>query len=233
MTRLANAHVQIQRLGDIAEVLAGYSTGKSLVHDPDGTHQVVLSKHLTPGLPYSYRDEDAFRIRPSSAGTRVSSEPLWRNISRYELRRGDVLFMSRGTRNVATLIEVIPSHSIAPVSFFIIRFREPDLLSQNGSPDPAYLTWYLNARKAQNEIATIRTGAGTPIVQRAAFSDLEIPLPAVATQRQIGALGESMVRERILHDALGEALARGHDAASGAIAHRLFTISNHSAGESE
>jgi hypothetical protein len=233
MTGLSNTKAEIRRLGDFAEILPGYSTGKALVHDPDGTHQVVLSKHLTPGLPYSYSAADAFRIRPSSVGGRMSPEPQWRNIARYELRRGDVLFMSRGTRNVATVIERVPGLSVAPVSFFIIRLREPDLLSGNESPDPAYLTWYLNAPKAQNEIANIRTGAGTPIVQRSAFSDLEVPLPNVAAQRQIGALGESMVRETILHDALRNALDRGHDAASAAIAHRLFAISNHSAGESE
>lgn len=224
---------EIRRLGDIAEILPGYSTGKALVHDPGGTHQVVLSKHLTPGLPYSYSGADAFRIRPSSGGGRVSPEPQWRNVARYELRRGDVLFMSRGTRNVATVIETVPGRSVAPVSFFIIRMREPDLLRKSESPDPAYLTWYLNAPKAQNEIANIRTGAGTPIVQRSAFSDLEVPLPSIAAQRQIGALGESMVREGVLHDALRNALARGHDAASAAIAHRLFAFSNHSAGESE
>lgn len=233
MTGLSNTKTEIRRLGDIAEILPGYSTGKALVPDPDGTHQVVLSKHLTPGLPYTYSADDAFRIRPSSAGARISPEPQWRNISRYELRRGDVLFMSRGTRNVATVIETVPARSVAPVSFFIIRLREPDLLTRNESPDPAYLTWYLNAPRAQNEIANIRTGAGTPIVQRSAFSDLKVPLPDVFAQRQIGALGESMVREGILHDALRNALARGHDAANAAIAHRLFAISNDSAGESE
>lgn len=233
MTGLSNNRVEVRRLGDIAEILPGYSTGKALVHDPDGTHQVVLSRHLTPGLPYSYSAKDAFRIRPSSANTRMSSEPQWRNIARYELQRGDVLFMSRGTRNVATVMENIPVRSVAPVSFFIIRLREPDLLSLNASPDPVYVTWYLNAPKAQNEIANIRTGAGTPIVQRSAFSDLEVPIPDIAAQRQIGALGESMVRESILHDALKNALDRGHDAASAAIAHRLFAVSKHSAGEPE
>jgi hypothetical protein len=230
MTGLSKTKSEIRRLGDFAEILPGFSTGKALVHDPDGTHQVVLSKHLTPGLPYSYSDRDAFRIWPSSTSAGISWEPQWRNMLRYELRRGDVLFMSRGTRNVATVIETVPVRSVAPVSFFIIRLREPDLLTRAESPDPTYLTWYLNAPKAQNEIANIRTGAGTPIIQRSAFSDLEVPLPDVAAQRQIGALGESMVREGILHDALRNALARGHDAASAAIAHRLFAASTHSTG---
>lgn len=226
MTAISNGTVEIRRLGDIAEIIPGYSTGKALVHDPDGTHQVVLSKHLTPGLRYSYTEGDAFRIRPFSTGARASGEPQWRNISRYELRCGDVLFMSRGARNVATPIESVPVHSVAPVSFFIIRLKEPE-------PESAYLTWYLNAPKAQNEIANIRTGAGTPIIQRSAFSDLKIPVPARATQQQIGALGESMVRESMLHDSLRNALDRSHDAASAAIAHRLFDAANNSIGESE
>lgn len=223
MSILSNATVEMRRLADVVEVLPGYSTGSALAHEAVGTHQVVMSKHLEPGVPYSYSDEDAFRITPTSASTaRAPVELRLRNISRYEVQPGDVLFMSRGMRNVATRIESVPAQSIAPVSFFILRPQHRERL------DATYLMWYLNTSTAQNEISNIRTGALTPIVQRSVFQDLQIPLPDMATQQRIGALGELMARERLLQEQLAQAVVREHSATNSAIAHQLLTTAHQS-----
>ena len=175
-------------LGDIAEVLPGFSAGGALVHDPNGTHQVILSRHLTAGAPYVYGSADEMRISPS------------RPTDRYNLLAGDVLIMSRGTRNVASWIEEVPDPSITTVSFYVLRPR--------GQLDPAYLTWYLNSPTAQRQIADARTGAGTPLVQREAFALLPIPVPTIETQRQIGALGLLMVKEQQLRQQLADKVAQ-------------------------
>lgn len=225
MIGLANSAVEIRRLGDIAEILPGFSLS-TLKHDAEGTHQVVLSKHLRPGLPYLYSQEDEFRINPSATSSPTTSATRPRDISRYELRRNDVLFMSRGTRNVASRIESIPPRSIAPVSFFILRFKD-----EGSHGDPGYLMWYLNTTTAQNEIANIRTGAGTPIVQRSAFQDLQVPVPDIITQRRIGTLGELMGRERVLRERLTDIISRGHESTSAAIAHDLLATGHRSNGD--
>jgi hypothetical protein len=175
-------------LGDIAEVLPGFSAGGALVHDPNGTHQVILSRHLTAGAPYVYGSADEMRITPA------------RPTERYNLRPGDVLLMSRGTRNVASWIEQVPDPSITTVSFYVIR--------PAGQLDPSYLTWYLNSPTAQRQIADARTGAGTPLVQREAFALLPIPVPIIETQRQIGALGLLMVQEQQLRQQLADKVAQ-------------------------
>jgi len=211
------------RLRDVAEILPGFSTGAALEHDATGTHQVVLSKHLQPGLPYSYRDADEFRIHPVGEGSsKHGNEVRLRDTSRYELRADDVLFMSRGTRNVASRIAAIPSPSIAPVSFFILRPNPPNTI------DAAYLTWYLNSTAMQSEISSIRTGAGTPIVQRAVFQELEIPVPDIRTQRQIGEVGELMMQESLMHELLAAAVTKGHEATSESIRQQLLEAANKS-----
>lgn len=218
MTILSGATIEMQRLADVVEVLPGYSTGSALEHDAAGTHQVVMSRHLQPGLPYAYRDEDAFRITPmSSSPARQSADLRPRNISRYQVQPDDVLFMSRGVRNLATRIESVPAQSIAPVSFFILRPVHVQRLA------PAYLMWYLNTSTAQNDIANIRTGAFTPIVQRSVFQDLQIPVPDTATQHAIGALGELMADEQILRQNLAQAVIREHSVINTSIAHQLLT----------
>jgi hypothetical protein len=205
--------VRLSRLGELAEVLPGFSTGGTIEHDPAGTHQVVLSRHLTPGLPYHYRDQDEWRIDPK------------RSASRYELRPGDVLFMSRGTRNVASPIAWVPSPTIAPVSFYVLRPRE--------EIEPGYLAWYLGQPGAQRELTQIRTGAGTPLVQRSAFSELLVPLPDVATQRQIAELGELMARERLLLERLAAAAGRAHDLTSNHLARSLLATAREVAGHND
>jgi hypothetical protein len=195
------AGVRLYSLGEVASVLPGLSTGGRLEHDPLGSHQVVLSRHLVAGLPYRYDGRDEFRIQ------------VGRDATKYEIRLGDVLFMSRGVRNVASWIESLPDRSVAPVSFYIIR--------SSGALVPGYLTWFLNQRIAQRAIADIRTGAGTPIVQRAPFTNLEIAVPDLQTQQTVAALGAAMVREEQTLKRLALVTAQAHDLTSEQIARDL------------
>jgi len=233
LTRLAGARVTIMKLGDIVEVLPGLSTGSALRHDPNGTHQVVLSKHLTPGLPYRFNGEDDFRIDPRVASATIAAvDRRARDTSRYELNSGDILFMSRGTRNLATVIESVPEAAIAPVSFFILRAREPGLFDE-AKIDPHYLAWWLNTGTAQAAISGIRTGAGTPIVQRAAFSELAVPVPDLATQRHLAKVGQLAAREQQLVQRLDEARRHMTEAFMETIANRLLAAAHGTEGEAE
>jgi hypothetical protein len=150
-------------------------------------------------MPYRFRTEDAFRIHPG------------RSVKRFLLRPGDVLFMSRGTRNVASWLEAIPEATLAATSFYVLR-PGPEI-------DPGYLTWYLNQPGMQRKVAEIRTGAGAPIVQRHALRELEVPIPPLEEQQRIGALGVLLAREQalllelerrtdVLHDLTSEQIAR-------------------------
>lgn len=179
-------------LEDCAEVLPGFSVQGRIAHDPEGTHQLLLTRHLREGVPYTYSAEDELRISPD------------RPADPYELRVGDVLFMSRGTLNRAWVLEHIMARTLAPVSFYVIRPHE--------GVDGAYLAWYLNQPPAQAAIDQIRTGAGTPLVQRAAFQELEVTLPPLAMQREVAALGALLAHERELRERLADATGRLHAA---------------------
>ena len=179
-------------LEDCAEVLPGFSIQGRIAHDPEGTHQLLLTRHLRAGVPYEYSAKDELRISPG------------REATLYELRVDDVLFMSRGTLNRAWVLESIPDRTLAPVSFYVIRPRK--------DVDGAYLAWYLNQPPAQAAIDAIRTGAGTPLVQRSAFQELEVTLPPLTVQRDVAALGALLARERELRKSLTDATERLHAA---------------------
>jgi len=194
--------VTLAAIGDIAEVRPGLSTGERLEHKDGATWQVILSRHLVPGQPYRFTDADRFTIDPE------------RDAARYRVHVGDVLFMSRGTRNVASWIKSIPEDSVAPVSFYILR--------PGPAVEPGYLTWWLNQPVAQRTIADICTGAGTPIVQRKSFAELQLPLPTLAEQRIIAQLGQAMTQERVVLEQLAAATERLHLLTSDHIARDLL-----------
>ncbi len=161
-----------------AQVQAGFSVKGALTHEPGGTHQVIMSKHLTPGEPYRYEEEHALRITPA------------RSVDNYRLVPGDILFMSRGVGNYAVLLEDIPASSIASLTFFILRARE--------GVDPGYLVWCLNQQPFQTQLRNVRTGAGTPMIPRQIFNELRILLPPLAEQYKIARLGNLLGREQRL-----------------------------------
>jgi hypothetical protein len=192
----------VLRLAGCAEVLPGFSIAGRMEHDPKGTHQVLLTRHLRDGVPYRFEARDELRIVPG------------RGTARYEVHSGDVVFMSRGTRNLAWAIAAVPVPTIVSVSFYILRPK--------AEVEPSYLAWYLNQPPAQGAIDQIRTGAGTPIVQRAAFERLEVVVPAPDVQSAIGHLAELQARERQLRAGLVEATDRLHAAAGHEIIERLW-----------
>src|SRR5438067_3166836 len=120
---------RLTALEDCADVIAGLSVAGRLEHDPAGTHQVVTTRHLTEGVPYEYEAAHRLRIVPGRA------------TESYELHEGDVLFMSRGTRNRAWAVASVPNPTIAPVSFYILR--------PSDGLDGGYFAWYLNQAPAQ------------------------------------------------------------------------------------
>lgn len=169
---------QIVRIMDCAEVLPGFSTQGALRDEPEGTWQVVTGRHLTRGEPYVYREDDRLQI--------VSE----RDLSRYALTRGDILYMSRGGNTYPVLIESVPEQTVAPATFFILTPR-PNVV-------PEYLVWCLEQAPIEALITALRTGAGSPTIPRKGFMELPIPLPDTATQHRIADLWHLQQRERTL-----------------------------------
>ncbi|OGQ97555.1 MAG: hypothetical protein A2521_10225 [Deltaproteobacteria bacterium RIFOXYD12_FULL_57_12] len=173
---------QIVRIMDCAEVLPGFSTQGALRDEPDGTYQVVMGKHLTQGEPYSYKEEDRLRIKPE------------RDLSRYVLQPGDILYMSRGAVTYPVLIESVPEHTVAPATFFILTPR-PNVV-------PEYLVWCLAQPQTEAQLNALRTGAGTPTIPRKGFMEITISLPDMATQHRIADFWRLHNRERELRQQL-------------------------------
>ena len=167
------------------QVQPGFSVKGAVTHEVDGTHQVIMSKHLTPGEPYRYDEEHELRITPA------------RSVENYRLEPGDILFMSRGIGNYAVLLEDIPNDSIASLTFYILRAKQ--------EIDPRYLAWCINQQPFQAQLSGVRTGAGTPMIPRKMFAEMCIPLPPLEEQQKIARLGNLLGQEQRLLRQLQEA----------------------------
>jgi Type I restriction modification DNA specificity domain len=178
------------RLIEVADISPGFSTPGAIQHEPGGRFLVIQPKHIhETGRSVSFgSSHDTWMDLPDrAAGYCVSS--------------GDVLFMSRGEKNRAARIDACVPNAVPTVAFFVLRPRG-DVV------DAGYLAWFLNQAPTQAAISQVRTGAGTPMVQRALFEDLTIPLPPLATQRKIADLSALQHREHELMERLALAVSQ-------------------------
>lgn len=166
---------QMKKVAECAEVLPGFALKARAEHEPEGAYQVVMARHIPDCLPYRYIDEHELRMT-------LTGSP-----DNYRVHKGDVLFVSRGVRNCAAVIEAVPEKTIASATFYILRVRP--------TVDPSYLAWCLNQPPMQAQIGQIRTGAGTPIVQRNVLGDIRIPVPPLKEQKRLVEFGALLAQE--------------------------------------
>ncbi len=176
------------QISDCAKVLPGFSFKSMVVHAPDGSHQIIVPKHLKEGEPYRFISDHVLRMTPD------------RSVEKYLLSPGDILFMSRGTGNYSVLLEDFPQPAIAPSTFHILKAK-PDV-------SPGYLVWCLGQKSVTTRLNEIRTHAGTPMVPREGLGAITIPLPPRDKQELIASMAGLQARERRLKRQLMDETSR-------------------------
>ena len=168
----------IHKLGDLADVRAGYLTREAVRNDPEGTHRLLQIRDFSRDRA-TVNVTDMVRLTPESRSSVCPLQP------------GDVVFLAKGANNFAAAISGLPTPTLAASYFFILR-PKPAILS-------GYLAWFLNhesTRALLTRLAT--TGAHMPIIRRDVLEALEIPLPPLTTQKAIAALDSLRLQEQAL-----------------------------------
>lgn len=172
------------KVRDITEVQIGYQhreKGHSITMGSTGTHRIILIKDLD--LDERFKNEV---IERGGSVPYVWPESLYQvtplgKAERYLVRQGDVLFLSRGQRPCAVPILHTLDRTIAANYFYILRPAADRV-------DPAYLAWFINQPTTQSCLQRLQRGSYIKMIPKAAFADLEVILPPLATQRAIVAL---------------------------------------------
>ncbi len=149
-------------LGEVADVRMGYAFRSRLEHNPAGEVVVIQMKDI----------DDRTLLR--TAGThRVASSDIRPH---HFLRRGDLVFRSRGLTNGTALVteDIKPAVLAAPM----LLIRPHRVL-------PEYLHWFLNAAATKNSLTALAAGSSVQMISADALKSLPVPLPPISTQKTI------------------------------------------------
>jgi hypothetical protein len=176
-------------LSDIATARAGYAFRSSVQHDSSGDLAVIQGRDV---------DADALYVTPSPEKWQMVSSSEIRCSSEHLLQKGDILFMARGSRNYAVVVdEDLPAPCMAVASFHILRPNRAQVA-------PVFLAWLLNQDSSQTYFRANNTGTTIPMVNLDMLKAMPVRLPPMVKQLQIADLIRFTHLERVLMTQLAE-----------------------------
>jgi restriction endonuclease S subunit len=173
------------KLAKIAYIKSGYHSRGKIEPIEDGSHFLLQARDVD-GEKLNYRTNTLIRFNP--------------DLSRTDgiLKKNDILFMARGTRNYSVLLRESPGSTLAAACFFIVSVSGENLM-------PAYLFWYLNQPPVERYLVR-QSGRGVhmPVVRRSVLEKLDIPIPNLEIQKKIVELEALRREEKDLISCLAE-----------------------------
>lgn len=169
----------------ITTLSAGHPFRGSIQNVPNGDTSVVQMKDVDPekGL----NNTSLFRVHLTGRKT-----PDY-------LQRGDILFVGRGYRIFAVLVDEDLENTVAGSHFFILRVK-PN--RQQVRPD--YLAWYINHKQAQHYFSQHIAGTALPHINRSTLENLPVILPPLEVQERMLRLHFCRLKEKALLERLIE-----------------------------
>jgi len=164
------------RLVDVAEVKMGYPFRSRLEPVSTGDLAVIQMKDI----------DDSNRLNPATA-VKISM-PQLRDRS-HLLRKGDLLFRSRGNRYSAALVSTDVGRSVLAAPLLLIR---PYGVTSD------YLCWLLNTSPYQARLAALSEGTSLRMISAEALRNLELPIPSRDCQQRIAEAAALANREQEL-----------------------------------
>ena len=150
-------------LRDISEIRAGYTFRGRIEPKSGGRYCVVQIKDL---------DIDGL-FQPGE----LLRTTLPHVNSNYLVRRGDVLFVARGERKRAVVVDDILPNTIFGAQFFNCRPKS--------AIDPTYLAWFINQKPAQHYLEQHSRGSNVRIVTKESLGQLVVTVPPLEIQQKI------------------------------------------------
>jgi restriction endonuclease S subunit len=160
-------------LRDISEIRAGYSFRERIEPNSGGVYGVVQIKDLDVGGIF----QAAELVRTNLSDVK----------SNHFLHRGDVLFVARGERKRAVVVDEVAANTVFGSQFFACR-------SQSGV-DPTYLAWFINQKPVQRYLEEHSRGSNVRIITKEALERLVVTVPPLELQKKIARVYRLSQRE--------------------------------------
>lgn len=114
---------------------------------------------------------------------------------KHLLRKGDLLFASKGTTNFCTIYNKEAEKAVASSAFFVLRMFHENIR-------PAYICWFLNLPTTLQMLRENERGRITPIITKSMIEDLIIPVPSIEIQDIIINMNQLQEKEEMLYKAI-------------------------------
>ena len=171
-----------KKLKDIAEIRTGYQFRGKVSASDDSNVSVIQIKDV---------DEHLFVHTSDLVPVKIDNpEP-------YLVSQGDVLFLSRGHRQYATIVTESVQDTIATGYFFIVRPNTHVIR-------PSFLAWTINQPDFQECMRPYVRGSHIPLVSKVDFQDITIRVPHLAVQDRIMTFQALFEHEKQLSTAIQE-----------------------------
>lgn len=152
-------------LKEVADIRTGCSFRTKLEPDQEGNILVVQLKELS--------EKNKIDI---STAVRINMSDISEG---YLLRKGDLVFRSRGMDSTAAIMDISSYNIILSAPFQRIRLRDTSKII------PEYLLWYINCKEAQAYFAANKTGSSLVMISTAVLANLPVVIPSLEIQKKI------------------------------------------------
>lgn len=171
-----------KKLKDIADIRTGYQFRGKVMASDDANVSVIQIKDVDEHLFVHISDLVPVKVE--------NPEP-------YIVSQGDVLFLSRGHRQYATVVTEPVQDTIATGYFFIVRPKANVIRT-------SFLAWTINQPEFQEGVRPFVRGTHIPLVSKMDFQDIAIRVPPLAVQDRIMTFQSLFDREKKLSAAIQE-----------------------------
>ncbi len=176
------------KLKNLATVQTGYSFRARLDADENGQLSVIQMKDLLADNTVSC--DDLLKIAMFDVKTH------------HLARKGDLVFRSRGLLTSSAILSEDPGPAVVAAPLLKIRVKDVQRIL------PEYLNWFLSQRDAQAFFASQATGTAQKMIGKDVVEDLDVFVPALATQKAIVELAALSEREMNLISAISDKKAQ-------------------------
>ncbi len=168
------SEIKHKKLGEIAEVTAGYAFRSALRPDSSGNMAIFQVKDVRKGLWVD--DSQLIKIQMDYQGDRL-------------LKKGDVLLSGRGFFEAAIFSS--NEKAVATSSVYVLRSQRTLIL-------PEYLAIFLNSRAGQGQIKRYQTNTTIKSILKNDLMKIAVPLLGIKEQRTVAEFYQAKNRHQAL-----------------------------------
>ena len=167
------------KLVELVNITVGYPFRGAIHEVLGGTVHAIQMKDVSPEIGVN---------RESCVETELKGKrtPGW-------LKKGDILFAARGSRNYAVLIDEQASQGqiVASPHFYVLSYMAETVI-------PEYLVWFINQQPSQRYFQREAEGSYTKSIRRNVLEELPVAVPTIEKQKSIVRLAQTIKKEQQL-----------------------------------